>query len=324
MTMSVSIRTLKIGKLESTAGPCAASINPFKKKSRLDFDNVFCLLLGFFSFISIGTTVAIVVVLVNESVHFFEKVSIANFVFSQNWNPLIEPREFGILPLMSGTLLVGFGSILLAVPIALGIAVYLSEYLPIKWREVAKGTVEILAGIPSVVYGYFAVSFVTPGLRVFFPSIEIFNALSAIIVVGMMIIPSIASLSQDALRMVPQELRDAALGLGARKYTMILRVVFPSALSGIVAAILMSFARAIGETMAVALAAGSTPRIALNPLESIQTMTGFIVQVSMGDSPSGSIEYQSIFAVGAILFLMTFILNVVAEQIIARYRVKNV
>lgn len=278
--------------------------------------------LGFFASISILTTIGIVIVLGYESVEFFSNISWIEFLTSKHWNPLIEPREFGILPLISGTMMVGVGAMVFAVPLGLGIAILLNEYLPFRLREFFKATVEILAGIPTVVYGYFAVSFITPHLKTIFPTIEIFNALSATIVVGIMVIPTIASLSQDALRMVPRELRDAAFGLGARKYSIILRVVFPSALSGIVASVLLAFSRAIGETMAVALAAGATPRMALNPLESIQTMTSYIVQVSLGDSPAGSIEYQSIFAVGLVLFVMTLISNLVAQRIVRRFQEK--
>jgi phosphate transport system permease protein len=272
--------------------------------------------------ISIVTTVGIIFVLCQEAFGFFQKVSVFEFFTDTQWTPLIEPRRFGILPLITGTLLIGVGASLAAVPIGAISALYLSEYVQGAWKIILKSTLEILAGIPTVVYGFFAVTFITPQLQKVIPDLEIFNALSAALVVGMMVIPTISSISQDAFEAVPRDLREAAYGLGARKYQVTTTVVFPAGLSGFVASVILAFSRAIGETMAVTLAAGSTPKLTLNPLESIQTMTAYIVQVSLGDSPAGGIEYQSIFAVGLVLFCMTLATNLIAQMIVKRFQEK--
>jgi phosphate transport system permease protein len=266
------------------------------------------------------TTVGILLVLVTEVGRFFSEVSILEFLFGTTWSALIEPRAFGVLPLVAGTLQIGLGAVLIAVPIGAGAALFLSEYVTGTKKHIIKAIVEVLAGVPSVVYGFFAVSFVTPMLAKFFPEIQFFNALSASIVVGVMVIPTIASISQDAFEAVPKDLREAGYGLGARKYQVATTVVFPAALSGFVAAVILAFARAIGETMAVTLAAGSTPNLTMNFLESMQTITAYIVQVSLGDTPSGTIEYHSIFAVGIVLFVMTMTSNVVAHYIVKKFQ----
>lgn len=223
---------------------------------------------------------------------------------------------------MGGTLLIGLGASIFAVPIGAITALYLSEYATGRVRIVLKSLLEILAGIPSVVYGFFAITFITPQLQKLIPNLEIFNALSAAIVVAIMIIPTISSISQDAFEAVPRHLREAAYGLGARRYQVATTIVFPAALSGFVASVILGFSRAIGETMAVTLAAGSSPRLTIDPLVSIQTMTAYIVQVSMGDTPAGTIEYQSIFAVGLLLFAMTLVTNLIAHWIVRRYQEK--
>jgi phosphate transport system permease protein len=270
--------------------------------------------------ISVLTTLGIVVVLVWESVGFFRRVSIAEFLTGTEWTPLFVPQHFGVLPLLLGSVLVAAIAAAIAIPLGLGGAIYLSEYAPRRARKILKPVLEVLAGIPSVVYGYFALTFVTPLLRTFIPGLGFFNALSAGIVVGVMVLPLIASLSEDAMAAVPRALRQGAYALGATKFEVATRVVTPAALSGIVASFILAISRAIGETMAVVLAAGMTPQLTLDPRESIQTMTAYIVQVSLGDTPFGSIEYQSIFAVGLALFVVTLAMNIFGRWFLKRYR----
>lgn len=272
--------------------------------------------------ISVLTTISIVVVLLYESIQFFTDVSVIEFLTDTKWTPLLKPQHFGILPLLCGTLLVAVGSALIAVPLGLGGAIYLGEYAPMWFRDTVKPVLEVLAGIPSVVYGYFAVVFVSPLIRTAFPQADVFNAASACIVVGIMTLPMILSLSEDALRAVPRSLREGAYALGATKFDVTVRVVVPAAMSGIVASFLLAISRAIGETMAVTLAAGATPKATLNPLESIQTMTAYIVQVSQGDTPAGTLEYRTIFAVGLALFLSTMVMNLLAQRVAARMHEK--
>lgn len=272
--------------------------------------------------VSIITTVGIVLVLFVESLPFFRTVSVWEFLTGTKWSPRLRPQHFGILPLFCGTFLVTAGSAIIAIPIGLGTAIFLSEYASNPFRDVVKPLLEILAGIPSVVYGYLAVVFVSPIIRQMFPNADLFNALNASVVVGFMILPTIVSISEDVLRSVPRSLREAAYALGATKLDVTVGVVVPAAMSGIMASFLLAIARAIGETMAVALAAGATPKMTLNPLESIQTMTAYIVQVSLGDTPTGTPEYHTIFAVGLALFALTLILNVLAQWILSRVREK--
>lgn len=272
--------------------------------------------------ISIMTTVGIVLVLLIESLQFFRVVSVWEFLTGTKWSPRLTPQHFGILPLFCGTFLVTVGSAIIAIPVGLGTAIYLSEYASIGFRNIVKPLLEVLAGIPSVVYGYLAVVFVSPIVRQIFPSADLFNAVNASIVVGFMILPTIVSISEDVLRSVPRSLREGAYALGATKLDVTAGVVIPAAMSGIMASFLLAIARAIGETMAVALAAGATPRMTLNPLVSIQTMTAYIVQVSQGDSATGTIEYHTIFAVGLALFMLTLMLNVFAQWILSRVREK--
>jgi len=272
--------------------------------------------------VSILTTVGIVGVLVVEAAQFFREVSIVDFLTDTRWSPLLKPQHFGILPLMCGTFLVTVGAAIVALPIGLGAAIYLSEYASPTVREIVKPILEVLAGIPSVVFGYLAVVSISPIIRDWFPSANVFNAASASIVVGFMILPMVVSLSEDVLRSVPRSLREAAYALGATKLDVTVKVIVPAALSGIVASFLLALSRAIGETMAVTLAAGASPKLTLNPLESIQTMTAYIVQISQGDIPAGTIEYRTIFAVGLALFVVTMSLNVLAQWFVSRMQEK--
>ncbi|MEW6251312.1 MAG: phosphate ABC transporter permease subunit PstC [Planctomycetota bacterium] len=270
--------------------------------------------------ISVATTIGIVFVLVHQSIPFFREVGLREFLGTR-WAPLLEPRSFGVLPLVAGTVQIAAGALLVAVPIGLATSIYLSEYAPGWVRQIGKPFLEILAGIPTVVYGYFALVFITPHvLRPLLPQTEIYNAAAAAIVVGIMIVPTISSLCDDAFRAVPRSLREAAYALSATKLEVSTRVVLPAAASGVVAAVLLALARAIGETMAVVLAAGMTPKLTWNPLESMQTMTAYIVQVSLGDTPAGTVEYHSIFAVGLALFAMTLTINLIAQRVLRHFR----
>lgn len=269
--------------------------------------------------ISVLTTVGIVVVLAVEAADFFRHVTFTEFLFGTRWTPLLEPRSFGVLPLVAGTVLIVAGSSVIALPIGLACGIYLTEYASPRVRGLVKPVLEVLAGVPTVVYGYFALTTVTPALARIFPSIEVFNALSGAVVVGLMVLPLVASLCDDALQSVPNSLRQAAYALGATPTEVTLRVVLPAGLSGVLASFVLAMSRAIGETMAVTLASGATPRLTLNPLESIQTMTAYIVQVSKGDTPAGTVEYQTLFAVGALLFVMTLGLNIAAHRILRRF-----
>jgi phosphate transport system permease protein len=273
------------------------------------------------AFLSVVTTAAIIFVLLQESIGFFRDVSVFDYLSGTKWSALIEPRSFGVLPLVWGTVIVAGIAGVIALPVGLGAATYLSEYAGERVRSVLKPMLEILAGIPTIVYGYFAVNWVTPQLQnVLGDRVGFFNAASAGIVVGIMIIPMVSSLSEDAMHAVPDNLREGAYGLGSTKFDVSTRVVVPAALSGIVASFILALSRAVGETMAVVLAAGSTPNLGLNPLESFQTMTAFIVQVALGDAEAGSIEYRALFAVGITLFLMTLLMNVVSQFLLAKFR----
>jgi phosphate transport system permease protein len=282
---------------------------------------------------SVATTVGIIVVLLTETLvaippsrSFFQQVSPVEFFTDTHWSPQYSEKHFGILPLLSGTFLVAGIAALIGLPIGLAGAIYLSEYASPKTRNVVKPVLEILAGIPTVVFGYFALVFVTPYLirpvfqGLFGFDVMVFNAASAGIVVGIMIIPIVTSLSEDALRAVPHELREAAYGLGSTKYHVSARVVVPAALSGILASFLLAVSRAVGETMAVAIAAGQTPVLTLNPFRSVETMTAYIVNVSFGDKPHGSIEFKALFAVATTLFVITLGMNILSQLIMRRFR----
>ncbi|MDC1437147.1 phosphate ABC transporter permease subunit PstC [Gammaproteobacteria bacterium] len=270
--------------------------------------------------VSVITTAAIIGLLFKESLVFFENVSPAEFFFGTTWVPILQPSSFGVLPLLWGTLQVTIGAAAVAIPLGLACAIYLSEYASPKMRSYIKPVLELLAGIPTVVYGYFALTFVTPLLRSIFPEVQVFNALSAAIVVGIMILPMIATLSDNALRAVPDSLRQGAYALGATSYEVTTKVVVPAGLSGVMASFLLAISRAIGETMAVAIAAGQTPNLTLSMFESIQTMTAYIVQISLGDTPAGGIAYQTLFAVGALLFVITLLINIFSQLVLNKYR----
>lgn len=270
------------------------------------------------SLLSIVVTLGIVLVLFVQSLGFFRHVSLARFLGDFEWFPLFENARFGIWPLLSGTLLTSLLAILAALPLGLMAAIYLSEFASDKARRVLKPMLETLAGIPTVVYGYFALTFVTPLLQKLIPGLSGFNALSAGLVMGIMITPIIASLSEDAIYAVPPSLREGAYALGAGKFRTILKVVIPAAFSGIGAAVLLGISRAVGETMIVAIAAGQQPRLTLDPRVPIETMTAYIVQISLGDTPTGTLAYYTIFAVGLSLFLFTLAVNVVAHRLRAR------
>ena len=270
--------------------------------------------------VSLFTTVAIVVLLLAESLGFFREVSPFEFFFGTRWVPLLNPSSFGVLPLVWGTTLITVGAAVIAIPLGLASAIYLSEYASDRVRAWVKPVLELLAGIPTVVYGYFALTFVTPVLRTLIPDIQVFNALSGAIVVGIMILPTIATLSDNALRAVPVSLRQAAYAVGATSYEVTTRIVVPAGLSGVMASFLLAISRAIGETMAVTLASGQTPNLEFTMLESIQTMTAYIVQISLGDAPSGGVAYQTLFAVATMLFFITLLINIISQWILGRFR----
>ena len=270
--------------------------------------------------LSVGTTAGIIAVLTAETVAFFREVSIVEFLTGTEWTPLFATQRFGVLPLLLGTTVVSVIALAVAVPCGLLAAIYLSEYAPERLRRVVKPVLEILAGVPTVVYGYFALTFVTPALQAWLPGLSGFNALSPGLVMGLMILPLVSSLSEDAMRAVPRGLREGAYALGATRMQTAWQIVVPSAFSGITAAVILAASRAIGETMIVAIAAGQQPRFTANPFVPIETMTAYIVQVSLGDTPQGTLEYRTIFAVGMLLFVMTFALNLVSTWLRGRFR----
>lgn len=272
--------------------------------------------------LSIFTTIGIIGVLLFETIAFFKSVSIFDFLTDTQWTPLFVNKHFGVLPLFSGTLLTSTIAMAVAAPLGLLTAIFLSEYAPERMRRTLKPILEVLAGVPTIVYGYFALLFVTPLLQRFIPSLSGFNALSPGIVMGIMILPLVSSLSEDAMYAVPRGLRDAAYALGSSRLQVAWRVVIPAAFSGITASFIIAISRAIGETMLVAIAAGQMPTLTLNPLVPIETMTTYIVQISLGDTPTGTLEYRTIFAVGMVLFLSTFALNLLGDQLRQRFREK--
>jgi phosphate transport system permease protein len=274
------------------------------------------------SFVTVLTSIAIILILSLETVKFFSEVSVADFFTDTQWTPLFTEKHFGILPLLSGTLLTTTIAILLAVPLGLIIAVYLNEYASPKFTYLVKPILEVLAAIPTVVYGFFALQFVTPLLQKLIPDLNGFNALSPGLVMGVMIIPYITSLSEDALRAVPRSLREASYGMGATKFQTAFKVMVPAASSGIIVSIILAISRALGETMIVAIAAGQEPKLTFNPKESVETITTYIVQVSMGDVPQDSLEFKTIFAAGLTLFVFTFILNTISFYIRRKFQNK--
>ena len=271
---------------------------------------------------TILTTVAIIGILLYESIQFFSNVSLLDFLTDTQWTPLFTEKHFGILPLLSGTFITSLVALLIAVPMGLSIAIYLNEYADTKFREAIKPLLELLAAVPSVVYGFFALIIVTPILQSFFPSISGFNSLSAGIVMAIMILPFISSLSEDALAAVPKALREASYAMGATRFQTVFKVTVPAANSGIVVSVILAVSRAVGETMIVAIAAGQQPRLSVDPTVPIQTVSAYIVQVSMGDVPHESIEYRTIFAAGITLFLLTFILNNLSYNLRKKYQRK--
>ncbi|MEJ7693855.1 phosphate ABC transporter permease subunit PstC [Daejeonella sp.] len=271
------------------------------------------------SLVSVLTTIGIILVLSVDAFKFFNEVSIFSFLTDTQWTPLFEDKHFGILSLLSGTLLTTFIAVLMAVPLGITIAVYLNEYASKRFTSIVKPILEVLAAIPTVVYGFFALQFVTPMLQKIIPGLSGFNALSPGLVMGIMIIPYITSLSEDALRAVPRSLREASYGLGANRFQTAFRVIVPAANSGIIVSVILAISRALGETMIVAIAAGQEPKLTFNPLESVETITTYIVQVSMGDVPQDSLEYRTIFAAGITLFIFTFLLNNISYWIRKKY-----
>ena len=270
--------------------------------------------------LSIGTTIGIILILAIETWAFLREVSMLEFLFGTEWTPLFAVPRFGVLPLVVGTTLVSAIAMVVALPMGLLSAIYLSEYSAPSIRRTVKPILEVLAGVPTVVYGYFALLFVTPLLQRFIPDLAGFNALGPGIVMGIMILPLVSSLAEDAMQGVPRGLREGSYALGATKMQTSLKVVVPAAFSGITAAFILAVSRAIGETMIVAIAAGQQPRLTFNPLVPIETMTAYIVQVSLGDTPQGTLEYRTIFAVGMLLFVSTFVLNLSSTGLRERFR----
>lgn len=274
----------------------------------------------FFALISIFTTIGIILSLFTNSTGFFSKVSLLEFLTGTEWTPLFNNPSFGVLPLVAGTLIITIGAGIISIPVGLCSAIYLSEYAKPRVRKFLKPALEVLAGIPSIVYGYFALTSITPVLQKIIPQTEIFNALSGSIAVGIMTIPLVSSLSEDALKAVPDSLRYGAYGLGATKLETSLGVVVPAAVSGIAASFVLAVSRAIGETMIVTIASGARPNFTLNPLQSVQTMTSFIVQASQGDNPHGTVGFYALFAVGLLLFLLTLGMNILSHYFVQKYR----
>jgi phosphate transport system permease protein len=270
--------------------------------------------------ISVVTTIGIVVSLLFPALEFFAEVSPWEFFTETNWAPLFEPASFGVVPLVVATFSVTFWALVVAIPAGLGTAIFLSEYASPRARNVLKPALEILAGIPTVVYGYFALTAVTPLLRDIGIQVEIFNVIAGGLVMGVMLIPTVASLSEDAMGAVPQALRDGAYGLGADRFQVATRVVVPAAFSGIIASFVLAISRAVGETMIVLIAVGQLPQLTLDPRETVETLTAFIGATGNGDVPTGSIEYKTIFAVGLTLFVMTFVMNVISIRMVRRFR----
>ena len=283
-------------------------------------ERAIAMVLFFSTFLSVLITVGIVAVLLAEAITFFADVSVFEFLTGTRWTPLFSSKQFGVLALVAGTTLTAVMAMVVALPLGLLSAIYLSEYAPNSVRKMVKPILEVLAGIPTVVYGYFALLFVTPIIRSISGDISVFNAMSASIVMGIMILPMVSSLSEDAMRSVPRNLREGAYALGSTKLEVSTLVVVPAALSGIVSAFILAVSRAIGETMIVTIAAGQNPTFTLNPFVPIETMTAYIVQVSQGDAPAGSIEFKTIFAVALLLFTITLLMNLLSQFVVSRFR----
>jgi phosphate transport system permease protein len=287
-------------------------------------ERVIIALLFLCALVSVAVTVGIVIALAGPAIEFFSEISIADFFAGTEWSPLFSPPAFGVLPLISATLVTTFWALVVCIPFGLGAAIYLSEYASPRTRKTLKPALEVLAGIPTVVYGFFALTFLTPLLQDiwFLPGDppEVFNALSAGLVMGVMILPTVASLSEDAMSAVPRGLREGAFALGSTKMQVATKIVVPAALSGIVASFVLGISRAVGETMIVLIAAGGSPNLSINPTEAMQTMTAFIAAAGIGDQPTGSTGYKTIFAVGATLFVATFVMNAISIRLVRKYR----
>jgi phosphate transport system permease protein len=305
---------------ERGAGASAAHARLTRKRARYLKERAIELVLFLAASVSVATTIGIVVILFTESFSFFQQVSLADFLTDTQWTPLFADAHYGILPLLSGTLVTSGVALLVAIPLGTVIAIYLSEFAPFTVREIGKPFLELLGGIPTIVYGYFALLFVTPLLQRLFPSLPGFNMLSAGLVMGIMIIPYISSLSEDAMRAVPMNLREGSYAMGATRFQTAWRVVTPAAFSGIAAAYILGISRAVGETMIVAIAAGMQPDLTWNPAEPAATITSYIVQVALGDLPHGSLGYQTIFAAGLTLAIITLVFNVLGHVLRKRFR----
>ena len=302
------------------AAPVLESRRRQSRLKRLLPERIVTVLLVLCTGLSILTTVGIVFVLLFEALQFFFEVSFIEFITGTRWTPLFQSKHFGVLALVSATFLTSILAMFVALPLGLLSAIYLSEYAPDRARRTIKPVLEVLAGIPTVVYGYFALLFVTPILQWISEDIFVFNALSAAIVMGIMILPMVSSLSEDAMQAVPRSLREGAYALGSNRLEVSTRVVVPAALSGIVSAFILAISRAIGETMIVTIAAGQNPNFTFNPFVPIETMTAYIVQVSMGDTPTGTLEYKTIFAVALLLFVITLGMNLLSQYVVRRWR----
>ena len=304
----------------STMPVTATSSRLAQRRARIIKERAIELVLFFAALVSVFTTVGIVYILVKESVVFFQQVSIVSFLTDTQWTPLFDDQHFGIMVLLSGTLTSSAVALSIAIPLGTIIAIYLSEFAPFKVREIAKPFLELLGGVPTIVYGFFALLFVTPILQWFYPALPGFNLLSAGIVMGIMIIPYVSSISEDAMRAVPMNLREGSYAMGATRFQTAVKVVVPAAFSGIASAYILGISRAVGETMILAVAAGMQPNLTFNPLEPAATITAYIVQVALGDLPHGSVGYQTIFAAGLTLMLFTLACNIAGHMLRKRFR----
>jgi len=304
----------------STMPPTATSTRLAQRRSRILKERAIEAVLFLAALVSVFTTIGIVYILVKESVVFFQQVSIVSFLTDTQWTPLFDDQHFGIIVLLSGTLTSSAVALSIAIPLGTIIAIYLSEFAPFKVREIAKPFLELLGGVPTIVYGFFALLFVTPILQWFYPQLPGFNLLSAGIVMGIMIIPYVSSISEDAMRAVPMNLREGSYAMGATRFQTAVKVVVPAAFSGIASAYILGISRAVGETMILAVSAGMQPNLTFNPLEPAATITAFIVQVALGDLPHGSIGYQTIFAAGLTLMLFTLVCNIAGHMLRKRFR----
>lgn len=314
MNVNMTTQVLKNTISTNISSRLAKNFRRHIKERLIEFLLFLCALSAVF------TTLAIVTILIYESISFFEHVSIVDFLTDTQWTPLFEDAHFGIMPLLSGTITTSFIALALAVPVGTIAAIYLSEFASHKTRESVKPILELLAGVPTIAFGYFALLLVTPLLQVIFPSLPSFNMLGAGIVIGIMVVPYIASIAEDAMQAVPMSMREGSYAMGATRFQTAMRVVTPAAISGIVAAYILAISRAVGETMVVAIAAGQQPNLTFNPMDSAATITAYIVQVAMGDLPHGSIGYQSIFAAGLVLMLMTLFFNVLGHFTRKKFR----